>query len=161
MSGDLALEEATHILGLEKFWPADDLIWQASPEHGTQMICMGTLTDASGATIPGLTVELAFRVPARFDDCKYTFTVFAFKAGGSRQRVYQLEVIPPGDRGHNDAALGALYGPHEHVGTAVREVKVGHLGCEHHENWFREFLMRANIGYGGRYFGPFDGGLFT
>lgn len=29
-----------------------------------------------------------------------------------------------------------------------------------HEQWFREFLSRAQIGYGGVYFGPFDGGLF-
>ena len=95
---------------------------------------------------------------ARFDDCKYLFTVFAFRPGG-RRRVYQLEVIPHEDVGHRDEK-GELFGPHEHIGQLAQEVRVGNLNCKHHEQWFREFLSRANIRYGGRYFGPFEGGLF-
>ena len=93
-----------------------------------------------------------------FDDCKYTFTIFAFHAGGTRKRAYQLEVIPIDERGHNGTA--PCYGPHEHTGVKVEEVRVSHLDCRHPDKWFRVFLDRANIGYGGRYIGPFDGGLF-
>jgi hypothetical protein len=125
------------------------------------MVCSCKLVDEDGATIHGLTVELAFRVPARYDACKYTFTIFALKLSGQR-RAYQLEVIPIDARGHNGQDGDATcYGPHEHIGQLVQEIRVGHLDCRHHEQWFREFLSRAGIGYRGRYLGPFDGGLFT
>lgn len=154
---DLPETEARRFLAIEKIL-VDEIAWERSPEQGTQMIFSAGLCDKSGASIQGLTVELAFRVPAQFDDCKYTFTIFAFRGGGSRKRAYQLEVIPIEERGHN--GVNRCYGPHEHIGTSVGEVRVGHLDCRNHDKWFRVFLDRANIGYGGRYIGPFDGDLF-
>lgn len=155
---DLPVSEAQAIIAKPKFIAEEDMAWSESPDHGTHMVFSGQLYEESGMTIAGLTFELAFRIPARFDECKYLFTLFAFRPGG-RRRVYQLEVIPHDDVGHRDES-GELFGPHEHIGQMAREVRVGNLNCKHHEQWFREFLNRANIKYGGRYFGPFEGGLF-
>lgn len=156
---DTSEAEARAVVALVKFIGDEELFWRKSPDHGTQMIFSCALLDEVGATIPGLTAELAFRVPPRYDDCKYTFSIFSFRPGG-RLRAYQLEVIPEEDKGHNDD-LNPCYGPHEHIGTHVEELRVSGLSCAHHEKWFRVFLQRANIGYGGRYVGPFDGGMFS
>jgi hypothetical protein len=155
---DLPVEEAEGIIAIPKFVASDDMSWSESPDHATHMVFGGPLYNENGTTIPGLTFEIAFRVPPRFDDCKYVFTVFSFRPNG-RRRAYQLEVIPHEEVGHRDEN-GELFGPHEHVGQVAREVRVANLNCKHHEQWFREFLTRAHIKYAGRYFGPFDGGLF-
>lgn len=156
---DAPEDEARQLIALEKYMPPDDLSWGGSPTNSFFNVCISELTDSSGISIPGLNVELAVRVPARYHgECKFTFTVFRFRPGG-RQRIYQLEVIPESDKGHADDE-SPCYGPHEHIGKLVQEVRLAHLDCRHHEQWFRAFLQRANIKYGGRYIGPFDGGLF-
>lgn len=157
MSGDILEEEARFILATEKFI-LDDITGEPSPQHSTQMVFTSNLCDIAGTTIAGLTVELAFRVPPRFEDCKYTFTIFTFRPGG-KKRAYQLEVIPEEDRGHNDER-GRIYGPHHHIGTKVEAIRIENLGCKDHEKWFRIFLTNANVQFSGRYFGPFDGSLF-
>lgn len=156
---DSSENEARAIMALQKFMPVDEMFWGANPEHGNYMVFSCPLTDVNGITLPGLRIEIAFRTPPQYDDCKYTFTIFAFSSGGSPKRAYQLEVVPLEDRSHNDDE-NPCYGPHHHIGTYVEEVRIGTLGCQHHEKWFREFLRIAQIGFGGRYSGPFDGGLF-
>lgn len=157
-ANDLSESEAREILARAKFMEEDDMRWETSPTLSTHKVFTSPLVDEQGITIRGLTVELAFRTPPSFEDCKYTFTIFQFDPRG-RRRAYQLEVIPLEDFGHKDGKV-RLFGPHEHIGQTAREVRVGNLDCRHHEKWFREFLARAGIGYGGRYFGPFEGGLF-
>lgn len=156
MASDLPEAEARGIISTEKIIQEDWMYWKVSPEHGTQAVFTATPVDSSGITIAGLSVELAIRIPARFDDCKYTFSVFSFSPTG-RKRAYQLEVIPPDELGHVDSR-GTIFGPHEHVGTLVTGVSVPNLGCEHHDKWFREFCSRANVTFRGTYVGPFDGG---
>ena len=159
MSGDLPEDEARTIIATEKFVGVDRLTWDASPTHSAQQVFSCPIMDSAGTTVPGLTLELAFRVPPFRDDCKYTFTVFSFDPGG-RRRAYQLEVVPIDDQSHiGDDKI--CRGPHEHIGEFVQEVRVGDLNCRHHEQWFREFLKRANINFGGLYLGPFDGQLFS
>ncbi|PTU30641.1 hypothetical protein [Stenotrophobium rhamnosiphilum] len=156
MSGnDLPEAEAREILALEKFMSPDDLFWTPSPNQSAQMIFSTPIVDANGISIRGLMLELSYRDPPQFDDCKYGFTILSFP----RKRAIQLEVIPTDHRGHNGGDEPDCYGPHLHLGKHVEEIRIGNLDCKHHESWFREFLKIANIGYGGRYRGPFDGRL--
>jgi hypothetical protein len=159
--GDATEAEARAILALEKFMPPDiDIItWERKPQNAAFMVFSCPLVDADGITIQGLRAELEFRVPVRFDDCKYRFSIFKFTTAGP-QRVYQLEVIPEDECGHRGEDHTPCYGPHEHIGMLVKEVRIAKLDCRHHEKWFWEFTDRAKIGYSGRYFGPFDGALF-
>lgn len=154
---DASEDEARAIIAREKFMPPDDMCWDSKPSNAVYRVSSFNLTDASGITLPGLTAEFAYRTPAEFNDCKYYFSIYAFQPGGFRKRVYQLGVVPLEDRSSNHGGQ-TFYGPHEHIGTTVQEVRIGKLDCKDHEKWFREFLKRANIGYGGVYNGPFDGG---
>lgn len=150
--------EARGILSLVKYLPDEDLIWSDSPEHSSFKVFSRPLVDETGATIAGLTLELTYRVPNYADDCRYSFSVFAFRPGG-KKRVYGLDIVPNDVRSHTDEKV-TLSGPHQHIGDKVDLIRIGQLDCRSHEQWFRHFLTTANIQFGGRYFGPFDGGLF-
>jgi hypothetical protein len=154
---DISQTEARQIIAVEKYL-SEDIEWTEEPQNSAFMTFSAPLSGSDGITIPGLTAELKFRVPVAVDDCKYTFTLFTFRPGG-RKRAYQLEVVPPKQKSHQDQH-GVLYGPHHHVGDLAEELKYPHLDCGHHEAWFRIFLDKANIRFGMRYLGPFDGGLF-
>lgn len=139
---------------------AEDIVYAADPSHSAMMAFSAPLVDANGANIQGLTVDIVFRVGQIVpDDCYYHFTVFTFRAGVGRKRAYQLEVVPIDKRSHNDD-VRPCWGPHEHIGDFVAEVRNPKLDCTNHHEWFREFCARANIRFGMRYSGPFDGGLF-
>ena len=93
MSGDLPEDEARTIIATEKFVGVERLTWDKSPTNSAQQVFSCPILDSEGITVPGLKLELAFRVPVSRYDCKYTFTVFSFIPGG-RRRAYQLEVVP-------------------------------------------------------------------
>lgn len=155
---DISEAEARAAIAIPKFIP-DDLTWSAEPNKSLTMVFSAGVLDENGATVQGLTVDLSFRTPARVDDCRYSFTLFTFRPTG-KKRAYQLAVMPEHLRGHVDAR-GEIRGPHQHIGNLVEPERMPHLGCKNHEQWFRIFLDRANIKHSGRYFGPFEGGLFN
>lgn len=136
-----------------------DLAWGADPTQSRYQLARFLVADDDGATIPGLTVEFDFRRADVANDCKFSFTLFV-QRGTARRRVYQIEVVPPHRKSHNGDS-GALYGPHQHLGERALAIDVGPLGCMHHEQWVREFLKQANIGWGGVYHPPIvQGDLF-
>lgn len=136
-----------------------DLIWGEDPTQSRYQLARFLVADENGATIPGLTVAFDFRRGNVANDCKFTFTLFG-QRGTARRRIYQIEVVPPERRSHNGES-GALYGPHQHFGEKALPLNVDALGCTHHEQWVREFLKRANIGWGSDYQAPIlQGDLF-
>lgn len=157
VANDLSESEGREILLIQKILSVEEISWGQKPENSSFMRFSAQLLDSDGASIPGLSTEMEFRQHPRFDDCKYTFSIYKFVVGG-RRRAYQLEVVPVEDKSHSDSNC-KLYGPHEHIGSTVSEVRIGSLGCKDHEKWFREYLSRANISFWGRYVGPFDGRL--
>jgi hypothetical protein len=109
------------------------------------------LVTAEGATIPTLSVELCVRVGRFEQDCLWDFGLFKFKTG-KQLRLYQINVVPEDKASHNEPT-GTWYGPHQHFGQ-LRMEKFGSDApkpCVSHEAWFKEFLKRANIQFGGRY----------
>lgn len=151
--------EARRIIAMPKFL-AVDIQYVQSPTNSAFKQFDANLVDELGATIPGLSVVVAFRrgtiAP---NDCKFHFTVLAFAPPHGRLRAYQLEIVPE-DKKSSIHAGAPIYGPHEHIGDHVEEVRVEALGCMDHEAWFREFCRRANIQFGMKYFGPSSGELF-
>lgn len=136
-----------------------ELSWMEDPTHSRYQIARFLVADEDGATIPGLTVEFDFRRGDIAEDCKFSFTIFG-QRGGGRRRIFQIEVVPQARRSHNGPS-GALYGPHQHFGEDTQPIDTHGLGCGNHEEWVREFLRRANIGWGGVYSPPIvQGDLF-
>lgn len=144
--------EINLIMARTKIW-ASDLEWSERPNNSRLLQSVATLLDDDGATIPGVTVELRYRHGTVADECKYLFTLFLFR--GNRERIYQLEVVPPHQRSHRHEGGEWWYGPHQHFGHRAEklpdEVTVG---CDDHENCFRVFLRLANIQFSGRYLPP-------
>lgn len=83
--------------------------------HLGHMVGVAELTDASGVTIPGHTVQIEIKAPVDVARCLYLFSIMRLH-NKQRDRVYQLEVAPRSKRTHNGATI--IYGPHEHVGEA-------------------------------------------
>lgn len=129
-----------------------ELTWSEDPNQSRYRLARFVVADENGVTIPGLTVEFDFRRGLIVADCKFSFTIFS-QRGLKRCRVYQIEVMPPERRGHNGES-GGIYGPHQHFGERAAVLDPVGLGCLDHEQWLREFLRRANIGWGGAYLHP-------
>lgn len=124
---------------------ADDIDWKDTPNDSNYIASTDSLLDSNGASIPGLSYELSVRRGRFEDDCRFTFTVFKIK--GRRQRAYQICVYPPEFRSHRE-------GPGKWWNRAEQFSPPVNLTCRDHEKWFREFLRRAKITFGGKYLPP-------
>lgn len=134
--------------------------WSARPSNSSFIQHSENLLDESGATIPGLTVDLRIRQGLYVQDCRYDFSVFQIK-GGRRLRVYQINVRPIDKSSHTESNGEIWFGSHHHFGErAERFPSEITLGCDHHEEWFRLFLKNANIDFGGKYIPPQHSGWF-
>ena len=122
---------------------ADELLWAERKNHVTHKFCISVLTDASGATIPGLTLVFEVKAPIHVNACLYQFTVLKL-THGLRQRAYQLEVLPREKCGHRGLS-GAINGPHEHVGEAVYAVDDPTVSCMDWAGCLAWFCTRCNL----------------
>jgi len=134
-------EEIQAVLAKPKFL-ANDLEWKSAPTNTAFFQATSPLADDNGVTIPGLSVDLQYRRGMLMDECKYKFTIFLFR--GRRHRLYQIEVVPPDQPSHTENGK-KWYGPHQHFGDRAEKIDEK-LGCNDHEEWFKVFLKRANIG---------------
>lgn len=142
--------EITEVLAMEKFM-AGDLVWAEKPTNTNFLHAKSLLVNAEGATIAGLSVELCVRVGKFENDCLWDFGLFKFKAG-RQLRLYQINVVPADKASHHERA-GTWYGPHQHF-AKLRMEKFGPdapAPCGSHEAWFKDFLKRAKIQFGGNY----------
>ena len=131
---------------------AGDLEWKGAPSGTAFFEAKANLLDENGATIPGLTVSLQYRRGMLIDECKFKFTIFLFR--GRPHRLYQIEVVPPNQPSHTEDGK-KWYGSHQHFGPKAAKIEEAEkLGCAHHEDWFRVFLRRANVGFSGKYLPP-------
>lgn len=152
MSDILSEDEIASIISLNKFMNGD-LDWEEKPNHSAYLEVSRTLTDENGATIPGLTVSLRYRIGRIVEDCKYDFTIFTFHKN-KRRRAYQLDIRPENVSCHTGSD-GIWYGPHQHFGERAAQIEYDKTwGCPDHEKWFRLFLLNAGIQYGGKYYHP-------
>ena len=143
---------------MEKFM-ASDLEWRDSPTNSNYVAATDTLVDGTGASIPGVFYELQVRRGRYVEDCRFEYGIFKIK-GGRRHRLYQINIKPPSQRSHRGQDGAWWYGPHQHFGNrAERFDPQPAFGCDH-EAWFREFLKRANISFGGKYQPPISEQLF-
>jgi hypothetical protein len=88
----------------------------------------------------------------RFEkDCLWDFGLFKFK-DGKQLRLYQINVVPEDKASHN-TPTGAWYGPHQHFGELRMEKfdAAAPAPCASHEAWFKQFLTRGKIQFGGKY----------
>ena len=122
----------------------EPLEFEDRTNHAGHQSAVAVLTDAEGATLPGLTIQLEVKASATTDRCLYFFSIM-LRHGQTRHRIYQLEVCPSNKRSHNGPGL-VLYGPHEHVGdlvpTAVQDPDVR---CGEWSNGWRWFRGRCNL----------------
>jgi hypothetical protein len=131
-----------------------DLIWEEKPNNTAFITFNASLLDETGATIPGLTLVLSVRLGMYEHDCRLDFGIFQFK-GGKRQRAYQINVRPWDKSSHTEPNGEIWYGPHEHIGARAQKFPNSvQLGCSDHEEWFKLFLVNANIKFGGKYYPP-------
>lgn len=145
----LTEEEIAAILAQPKFIAAD-LDWNERPNNSNFLAATANILDENGATIPGLTMELAYRRGRIAEDCKYDFSIFSLR-GNRKRRVYQINVVAPDRWAHIDGD-GTWFGPHQHFGERAARIEPDPgLGCTDHEKWFRLFLKQANIQFSGKY----------
>lgn len=148
----LTNDEATAIIAMAKIVHGE-MEWKNSPPGSKLYGASAVIYDSSGATIPGLTMELFYHrtiVPGQY---KFIFTLFTLR-GTKKLRSFQVEVIPPDRIKHRENGV-PISGPHEHVAEAGFKVdeEANSFG-EDHEKWFHYFLKKANITYNGKYGEP-------
>jgi hypothetical protein len=151
ISSDLPEDEARHWISLTKVCGAN-LAWLERPNHAGHLIATAALEDETGATIPGLTLQIEVKKPVMVDRCLYEVGMFALEAG-HRRRAYQLNVCPRDKRSHN-GATEPIYGPHEHIGTLVVPVSDIRASCGNVQGVFTLFCERINLIFTGNLNSP-------
>lgn len=116
--------------------------WVARPNHAGSVIAVFSVLDATGATFPGLTLQLEAKAPIVVDQCLYLFTFLQF-ARGVRGRLYQLEVCPSQKKSHVDSNQ-VIHGPHEHLEEACPVVDAS-VQCGDWAAAYAWFLRRCNL----------------
>lgn len=86
--------------------------WTERSNHSGHFLNVAPLLDATGVTLPGITVELEVKAASLAGVCFYLFTLMESRAR-VRSRIYQLEVVPSWKRSHS--GLTTIHGPHEHL----------------------------------------------
>lgn len=120
--------------------------FQQKPNQGNLLIATCALDDDTGATLPGLTMQLEIRRPLIVNRWQFEFGLFLLQ-DGHRKRVYQLHSSPLDHRSHNDKN-GAIYGPHEHVGDSVTAVMMS--TPDDPASVFALYCKRINLIYTGQ-----------
>jgi hypothetical protein len=123
------------------------LLWAERDNHAGYMITTSSLDDDTGATIPGLTLQLEMKKPIVVDRCLYELGMFVLK-GGRRYRAFQLHISPPDKRSHNDPS-GPLYGAHVHRGGAVYNVDDPRAMCGNIDGAFAIYCESVNLTFTG------------
>ena len=79
-----------------------DLSWSERGNHVGHLLATAALEDDTGATIPGLTLQLEVKKPIVVDRCLYELGVFILDAGVRRIVLYKVERLrvtePAGQR---------------------------------------------------------------
>jgi hypothetical protein len=151
ISNDVPQARAEALMALPKICGAD-LSWSERGNHAGHLVATAALEDETGATIPGLTLQLEIKKPILVDRCLYELGVFILDAG-VRRRAYQLNVCPPDKRSHNGPTV-PLYGPHEHIGTTVLPVADPQAACGNFEGAFALYCARINLTFTGKLNSP-------
>ena len=117
--------------------------WLPRGNHAGHLIGTAALVDASGVTIPGLTMQLEVKAPVIAIACLYLFSIMQLQ-GRDRSRVYQLEVAPAGKRTHR--GLTTIHGPHEHLlSEEPTPVIATGVNCDSWDECAAWFLLRTSI----------------
>lgn len=151
LPNELTEEVIADFLALPKFMD-EDLDWRRESAHAAVAWTAAPLKLETGETIAEHMVDLTYRRSRYKDECKFLFTIYRLVP--RRTRLYQIEVVPPHQKSHGEGGK-SLYGPHQHFGeryAPIEEAKT--LGCADHEEWFKVFCKRANIGFSGKYAPP-------
>ncbi len=128
-------------------WCGVALNWTERDNHAGLLLATAQPEDATGAILPGMTLQLVVKRPIVVDRCLYEFGLFQLEQG-VRRRVYQLNVSPADKRSHNSPG-GALYGPHEHVGDQVRSVTDPDIVCGRLDVAFAFYCRQINLTFTG------------
>lgn len=131
----------------EAKFSAAQLRWAERDNHAGLLLASAQPEDATGAIIPGLTLQLEVKRPVVVDRCLYELGLFLLEHG-IRHRVYQLHVSPPNKRSHNGAS-GTFYGPHEHIGDLASLMTQPDIVCGRMDVAFALFCSRINLTFTG------------
>jgi hypothetical protein len=149
---DLPQHEAEPLIARTKYVPGN-LNLQPRKNHAGYVSASTRADDDTGATIPGLTIEIELKAPLLVDVCKHIVSIYLLR-GGIKWRVYQIEVQPPGKRSHNEPG-NAVYGPHEHIGDKVAPYAGTPISCATTlDELFEIFCLKANISFTGKIIQP-------
>lgn len=132
---------------MEKFM-VGNFDWSEKPNNTNFLQAKFLLAHSDGSTIPGLSVDLRVRLGRVGEDCLFNFSIFKLK-NGRPLRLYQA-IVQPENKVSHQTREGPWFGPYQHFGE--RAEKFGNdapKGCAEYEAWFREFLKRGNIQFGG------------
>lgn len=148
---DLPKHLAVSLLNAPKFC-AGEIEWVERTNHAGRLISTSVLEDDTGATIPGLTMQLEIKRPVVVDRCLYEFGLFLLEKG-VRRRVYQLNVTPANKLSHN-GVTGPIYGPHEHIGDEAVALQQSDIECGKVEAAFAHYCTRINLRYSRQFRSP-------
>jgi hypothetical protein len=136
---------AEKLLELPKFCSAK-LTWGEKKNHAGLLIATAALDDETGATIPGLTLQLEIKKAILVERFQFELGLFIL-VKGVRTRVYQLNVTPLDRKSHNDP-VNPIYGPHQHIGSRHAE-PVQRLQSGDFAEAFCFFCTKTNITFTG------------
>lgn len=148
---DLPKHLADSLINVPKFCTGE-IEWLERMNHAGRLISTCVLEDDTGATIPGLTMQLEIKRAVVVDRCLYEFGLFLLEKG-VRRRVYQLNVTPSNKLSHN-GVTGPIYGPHEHFGDEAIATHHPDIECGKVEAAFAHYCARINLRYSGKFRSP-------
>lgn len=141
-------KEAREIIAGPKFYPRD-LEFSERTNHRGIFIATALLEERDGTTIPGMLINIEYKTAIVIDRCDYEIGLFLRnRRTGHLMRVYQLNVCPNDKRSHRERGRN-FYGPHEHIGTSVYEVRDPRVYCGNLGGAFEFFCERINLQFTG------------
>lgn len=148
---DVSHDQALQLMTQPKLCTAV-LVWSERDNHVGLLLASAQPEDATGAILPGLTLQFEIKRPIVVERCLYEFGLFLLDHG-VRRRVYQLSVSPADKRSHN-SPMGPMYGPHEHVGNQVLPIVEPDVACGRPEVAFGYYCRRINLTFTGSFRSP-------
>lgn len=118
--------------------------WRPRGNQTNYRVCATTLHDAAGVSVPGMTLQLEVRRPARVGDCYFMFGVYLSTRAG-RWRVLQIEVYPANKPSHRCPDGTVLHGPHLHWGEDGFTIVDTRLHCDDWAGSLAVFTELASI----------------
>lgn len=142
-------EKALKIIAEPKFY-SKDLEFSERTNHKGIFIATAQPEERDGTIIPGLSINIEYKGAIVVDRCDYEIGLFFldFKVKHTK-RVYQLHVCPEDKRSHRTMEKD-FFGPHEHVGRNVYEVRDPRVYCGNIEGAFKFFCERINLNFTGQ-----------